>query len=117
MRDLSKIVDELGRLTVGEANTLAQMLRSRWEKPRQPSPMLSRYEGEVCDAMVQRLEEREGHTRASLRWPEKENHQHPVDFVFKLGEAMRASRPERSMALPVAPGNRKFHTGQVAQCA
>ncbi|WP_338828342.1 hypothetical protein [Bradyrhizobium sp. 27S5] len=90
MRDLSKIVDQLSRLTVSDSNTLAQMLRSHWEKPRKPSPMLSRYEGQVCDAMVRRLEEREGHTGDSLRWPEKENHQHPVELVFKLGDQLYA---------------------------
>jgi hypothetical protein len=90
MRDLSKIVDQLGNLTVRESNTLAGMLRSRWEKPRKPNPILSRYEGEVCDAMVRRLEEREGHTRGALRWPEKENHQHPVELMFKLGNQLCA---------------------------
>ncbi|WP_316234491.1 hypothetical protein [Bradyrhizobium sp. SZCCHNR1020] len=90
MRDLSKIANQLGSLTVRESNMLAEMLRSRWEKPHKPNPILSRYEGEVCDAMVRRLEEREGHTRDALRWPEKENHQHPVELTFKLGNQLYA---------------------------
>lgn len=90
MRDLAKIVDQLSNLTVEESSTLAEMLRSRWEKPRRSSPLLSRYEGEVCDAMVQRLEEREGQKRADLHWPERENHQHPVELTFKLGDQLYA---------------------------
>jgi hypothetical protein len=35
--------------------------------------MLTFNEGKVCDAMVRRLEEREGQKRAKLRWPEREN--------------------------------------------
>jgi hypothetical protein len=90
MRDLSRIVDELSKLTVRESITLAKMLRSRWEKPPEPNPILSRYEGEVCDAMVRRLEEREALTRDTLRWPEKENHRHPVELTFKLGNQLYA---------------------------
>jgi hypothetical protein len=90
MRDLSRIVDELSKLTVRESITLAEMLRSRWEKPLEPNPILSRYEGEVCDAMVRRLEEREALTRDTLRWPEKENHRHPVELTFKLGNQLYA---------------------------
>ncbi|BAM87660.1 hypothetical protein S58_16520 [Bradyrhizobium oligotrophicum S58] len=90
MRDLSKIVDQLEKLTISESNTLAAMLRSQLEKPRKPSPLLTRYEGEVCDAMVKRLEEREGRTRDNLRWPETENHKHPVDLAFTLGDQLYA---------------------------
>ncbi|WFU79409.1 hypothetical protein QA645_33685 [Bradyrhizobium sp. CIAT3101] len=90
MRDLSKIVDQLGTLTVSESNKLAELLRAQWEKPRKPNPLLSRYEGEVCDAMVRRLEQRVGQTRDSLRWPEKENHRHPVELTFKLGNQLFA---------------------------
>lgn len=90
MRDLSKIVDQLSNLTVSEAARLAEMLRLHWEQSRKPSRGLSFNEGKVCDAVVRRLEEREQHTREALRWPEKENHQHPVELTFKLGSQLYA---------------------------
>jgi hypothetical protein len=90
MRDLSKIVDQLSSLTIRESNTLASMLRSRWEKSYKPNPVLGFYEGEVCDAVVRRLEERERETRDALHWPEKENHQFPVDLTFRLGNQLYA---------------------------
>lgn len=47
--------------------------------------MLSFNEGKASDAVVRCLEVREGQTRAGLRWPEKENHESPVEIAFSLG--------------------------------
>jgi len=52
--------------------------------------MLNFNEGKVCDAIIRRLEEREGAKRANLRWPEQENHRSPVEIVFLLGHQLYA---------------------------
>jgi hypothetical protein len=52
--------------------------------------MLTFNEGKVCDAIVRRLEEREQHARADLRWPEHEEHESPVEVAFTLGGQLYA---------------------------
>src|SRR6516164_10396487 len=47
-------------------------------------------EGEACDAIVRRLEERERKEKAYLSWPEKEKHKSPVEVAFKLGDQLYA---------------------------
>jgi hypothetical protein len=42
-------------------------------------------EGKVCDAVLLRIERREGSTRQSCRWPERENHAAPVELVCDIG--------------------------------
>jgi hypothetical protein len=90
MRDLSKLADQLGNLTVSEAAKLSGMLRARWEQPRKAKSGLNFNEGKVCDAIVCRLEDRERKTRDALRWPETENHKSPVELTFKLGDQLYA---------------------------
>jgi hypothetical protein len=42
-------------------------------------------EGKVCDAVLRRIEMREGAARANCRWPERENHEAPVEIVCDIG--------------------------------
>src|SRR5882672_8326211 len=42
-------------------------------------------EGKVCDAVLRRIELREGAARANCRWPERENHEAPVEMVCDIG--------------------------------
>jgi hypothetical protein len=90
MRDLPKLVEQLSNFTVLEAAELSKTLQQRWEVRHNRRIKLSFNEGKVCDAIVRRLEDREQQTRADLRWPEKENHQFPVELVFKLGGQLYA---------------------------
>ncbi|KGT73440.1 hypothetical protein MA20_44355 [Bradyrhizobium japonicum] len=89
MADLPELINQLGSLTVLEAAELSKMLRERLERPLKRKH-LSFNEGKVCDAVVRRLEAREQQVRANLRWPEQENHQHPVEVVFDLGSQLYA---------------------------
>ena len=90
MADLSKLVNQLSNLTVLEAAELAKKLQARWDTQPKRSPVLSFNEGKVCEAIVRRLEEREQHARADLRWPEQENHKSPVEVAFRLGNQLYA---------------------------
>lgn len=90
MADLSAIANQLSNLTVLEAAELSKMLQARLEGPAKRKPGLSFNEGKVCDAVVRRLEEREQQQRANLRWPEQENHPHPVEVVFELSSQLYA---------------------------
>jgi hypothetical protein len=42
-------------------------------------------EGKACDAVIRRLEDRERSTRSNIRWPEREHHIAPVEFVCDIG--------------------------------
>jgi hypothetical protein len=42
-------------------------------------------EGKVCDAVLRRIEAREGAARTNCRWPERENHAAPVEMVCDIG--------------------------------
>ena len=42
-------------------------------------------EGKSCDAIISRIEAREGAVRANIRFPEKENHTAPVEVVCEIG--------------------------------
>ncbi len=42
-------------------------------------------EGKACDAVLRRIEERQGATRQNCRWPEKEGHAAPVELVCDIG--------------------------------
>jgi hypothetical protein len=53
-------------------------------------PVLTFNEGKVCDAIIRRLEEREGQKRAEVCWPERENHKTPVEIAFTLGNQLYA---------------------------
>jgi hypothetical protein len=85
MRDLSKLAEQLSALTISEAAQLSAMLETHWTTPRKRKPKLPSNEGKVCDAVIRRLEEREGKTRSSLRSPEDSGHQFPVELAFDLG--------------------------------
>jgi hypothetical protein len=52
--------------------------------------MLTFNEGKACDAIVRRLEKRDGGERSDLRFPEKENHASPVEAAFKIGDQLFA---------------------------
>jgi hypothetical protein len=90
MADLAKLGNQLSNLTVLEAAELAKKLQAQWGTQRKPRPMLSFNEGKVCDAVIRRLEDREQHTRACVRWPEQENHESPVEVAFTLGNQLYA---------------------------
>ena len=47
-------------------------------------------EGKACDAVIHRLENREGGTRCDLRFPEKENHAAPVELTCLIGDRLFA---------------------------
>jgi hypothetical protein len=46
--------------------------------------MLTFNEGKVCEAIVQRLEQRLDAPRKDMRWPEDECHPHPVEVTFTV---------------------------------
>lgn len=52
--------------------------------------MLTFNEGRVCDAIIRRLETREGASRADLRSPENERHGSPVELVCRIGPTLFA---------------------------
>ncbi len=52
--------------------------------------MLKFNEGKVCEAIVRRVEAREGTTRADVQWPEMTNHEAPVELVWQLGSQLFA---------------------------
>jgi hypothetical protein len=84
MRDLSKLVDRLGGLTLDEAAQLRKMLDTRWASRQKTKPRLNFNEGKVCDAVVRRLEEREQSLRTNIRSPELQGHKFPVELAFNL---------------------------------
>jgi hypothetical protein len=90
MRDMSKLAEQLGALTLMEAAQLKTMLEKQWATPSPSKPKQDSNEGKVCDAVVRRLEEREGSSRKNLRSPEAEGHKFPIDLVFNLGEQLFA---------------------------
>jgi hypothetical protein len=47
-------------------------------------------EGKACDAVIRRLEAREGKLREDVRFPERERHSAPVEIVCKIGETQVA---------------------------
>ena len=47
--------------------------------------MLTFNEGKVCEAIVQRLEQRLKAARMDMRWPEDERHPFPVELAFTIG--------------------------------
>ena len=47
-------------------------------------------EDKVCDAVLRRLEQREGWTRKNCRRPERENHAAPVELVCNIGSFLFA---------------------------
>jgi hypothetical protein len=70
MRDISKLAEKLSSLTLVEAAELRNMLEKQWGMPPKQKPKFTFNEGKVCDAVILRLEEREGSTRENLRSPE-----------------------------------------------
>jgi hypothetical protein len=42
-------------------------------------------EGKVCDAVLRRIERREGAVRKNCRWPEREHREAPVEMVCDIG--------------------------------
>ena len=42
-------------------------------------------EGKACDAVIKRIETREGQPRGDLRFPEREHHAAPVELVCEIG--------------------------------
>lgn len=49
------------------------------------SAAMKLHEGLACDAVLRRIEEREGATRSALRWPEKDHSGAPVELVCNVG--------------------------------
>lgn len=47
-------------------------------------------EGKSCDAVIRRLETREGHRRRDLRSPEQEGHAAPVELICRIGDRLFA---------------------------
>jgi hypothetical protein len=47
-------------------------------------------EGKACDAVINRIEAREGQTRGELRFPEQEHHTAPVELVCQIGRQLFA---------------------------
>lgn len=47
-------------------------------------------EGKACDAVIRRIEAREGHTRTELRFPEREHHSAPVELTCRIGHHLFA---------------------------
>ncbi len=54
------------------------------------SPHRDSNEGKVCDAVIRRIEAREGHLRSELRFPERENHTAPVELTCRIGSHLFA---------------------------
>jgi hypothetical protein len=54
------------------------------------APRLSFNEGKACDAVIQRIETREGAARRNLRSPERERHPAPVELVCEIGARLFA---------------------------
>lgn len=42
-------------------------------------------EGKACDAVIRRIEAREGHQRSHLRYPEREGNSAPVEMICQIG--------------------------------
>lgn len=47
-------------------------------------------EGKACDAVIRRIEAREGKLRHNVRFPEKEKHSGPVEIACSIGESIFA---------------------------
>lgn len=47
-------------------------------------------EGKACDAVIRRIENREGHPRRSIRFPEQEGHPVPVELASQIGPNLYA---------------------------
>jgi hypothetical protein len=61
---------------------------------------MARNEGKACDAVVRRLEQRTGETRAEIRRPETEGVGPPVDFRLRLGAQEYAIEHTQVEAIP-----------------
>jgi hypothetical protein len=47
-------------------------------------------EGKACDAVIRWIEMRENALRQQLRFPEQEQHQHPVELTWLIGNRLFA---------------------------
>lgn len=47
-------------------------------------------EGKACDAVIRRIEAREGSSRYDVSLPEQERHPAPIEVACKIGERMFA---------------------------
>lgn len=54
------------------------------------APRLRFNEGKACDAVLRRLEAREGQHRTDLRFPERERHLAPIELVCEIGNVLFA---------------------------
>ncbi len=54
------------------------------------APRLRFNEGKVCDAILRRLEVREGAARREVRFPERERHPAPIELVCEMGAKLYA---------------------------
>jgi hypothetical protein len=54
------------------------------------APRLRFNEGKACDAILRRLEAREGARRTNLRSPERERHPAPVELACEIGDRLFA---------------------------
>lgn len=52
--------------------------------------MLNFNEGKACDAVIRRLEDREGNQRTNLRRPEQDKHKFAIEIAFCLGDQLYA---------------------------
>ena len=53
-------------------------------------PRLRFNEGKACDAILRRLEAREGKTRRDVRFPEREGYSAPIELVCEIGDELYA---------------------------
>ena len=47
-------------------------------------------QGKACDAVIRRIEAREGHLRGDLSFPEREHHSAPIEVTRRIGERLFA---------------------------
>ena len=47
-------------------------------------------EGKACDAIIRRIEAREGRSREDVRFPEKEGHINPIELACRIGDRLFA---------------------------
>jgi hypothetical protein len=79
-----------------EANCTRAYVRAVMRKGKNPGTIrspntVSRVnQGKACDAVIRRIETREGHQRRDLAFPEREHHPAPIEVTCKIGERVYA---------------------------
>lgn len=65
-------------------------MRNDWRGVSDMAPRLRFNEGKACDAILRRLEAREGARRTNLHSPERERHPAPVELACEIGDRLFA---------------------------